>query len=376
MLSRRLPLLAVLALLAGPSAFAAPAGVKLETGEIQGAKFTIARPAYWNRCLLLVAHGYRESQAPLVADLNPDHLAYRTLLEEGWMIAKTSYRRNGMIIHDAIADLENLRTCIAKTHGQPQRTILEGDSMGGAIVTLMAEQLAESYQGAVAVDAALQAREPGRNTGFSIQSQIPLIFLTNQSELDATRRYVTAPFDRPARPVLLVVRRDGHVNVSQRERLAAIRALLARIDRQPVALPRLDGESVIFDATQEPAPGPSQVRLLNDGGFEAGVTEVTASFGNLALNAQPADFARAGIAPGTWFELTARGQTSRVFYGRDFGDVKRGQWVAFPNADGFLYLGRNHDNAAVTAGLKEGDLVVIHRLPEGSGDAAAGPASP
>jgi len=48
------------------------------------------------------------------------------------------------------------------------------------------------------------------------------------------------------------------------------------------------------------------------------VTEVTAIFGNLALNAQPADFARAGIVSGAWFELSAKGRVYRVRYGRDF----------------------------------------------------------
>jgi hypothetical protein len=39
--------------------------------------------------------------------------------------------------------------------------------------------------------------------------------------------------------------------------------------------------------------------------------------------------------------------------------------VAFPNADGFVLLGRNLDNAATTAGLNAGDVVVVHR---GSGE--------
>lgn len=370
---RVLSLLSVLALLAGPAGHAASADLRLDTGEIEGARFTIARPAHWNRFLLLIAHGYREAKAPLVADLNPEHLAYRTLLDEGWMVAKTSYRRNGMIIQDAIADLENLRAHIVEAYGEPQRTILEGDSMGGAIVTLIAEQPPDHYHGAVAVDPALQAREPNGTTSFNLQPQIPLVFLANQGELDASRRYVTAPFDRTIRPVLLEVTRPGHDNVSQRERLVAIRALLALIDRQPVVLPGVSGTPAFFDATQQPLPGPSQVRLLNEGGFEARVTEVTGVFGNLALNAQPDDFARADIAPGTWFELTAGERPYRVFYGRDFTDVKRGQWVAFPNADGFCYLGRNRDNAAATAGLKTGDLIVIRRL---SSDALAEPPPP
>jgi S-adenosylmethionine hydrolase len=118
----------------------------------------------------------------------------------------------------------------------------------------------------------------------------------------------------------------------------------------------------LYDATQPPEPGPSQVQRLTDGGFETRVTEVTAVFGNLAFNAQPGDFAEAGIVPGAWFELSAKGQTFRTRYGRDFDSVKRGKWVAFPNADGFCYLGCNHDNAAAITGLQVGEAVVVRRL--------------
>ncbi|HZL46504.1 MAG TPA: SAM hydroxide adenosyltransferase [Opitutaceae bacterium] len=377
MFRRFLAILLALVFAAGSTASGSPTpghlppaapGVRLDAGEIEGAKFVIARPAHWNGCVLLLAHGFREEKAPLVADLNPDHLAYRTLLDEGWVVAKTSFRRNGMIIRDAIADLENLRAHIAATCGAPRRVVLEGDSMGGAIVTLIAEQFADHYQGAVAVGAALQARESKRSLAFNLQPQIPLVFLTNQSELDGPRKYVTAPFDRPIQPLLLEVARAGHVNVNQRERLAALRTLFDLIDHQPVALPTVDGAPKFFDATQEPAPGPSQVRFLNEGGFAARVTEVTAIYGNLALNAQPSDFAAADIALGASFELVVRSQSFRVLYGRDFASVKRGQWVAFPNADGFFYVARNNADAAATAGLEAGAPVIIHRLSDTSAD--------
>jgi pimeloyl-ACP methyl ester carboxylesterase len=368
--------LAALFFFAGPATHAAattaPAGFRLDTGEIDGAKFVIARPVHWNGTVLLLAHGFRDEKAPLVADLNPEHLACRTLLDEGWVVAATSYRRNGMIIRDAITDLENLRAHIGATCGEPRQVILEGDSMGGAIVTLIAEQFPGHYKGAVAVGAALQARDTANPLAFNLQPQIPLVFLAGQSELDGPRKYVTAPFDRPFPPILLEVARDGHANVNQRERLAALRTLLNLIDHEPVALPAVDGAPAFFNATQESEPGTSQVRVLIEGGFEARVTEVTADSGNVVINMQPSDFAQADIAPGTWFELIARGRSCRVFYGRDFTSVKRGQWVAFPNADGFFNLGRNREDAA--AGLGAGDPVVVHRL--SSESAPESPASP
>jgi pimeloyl-ACP methyl ester carboxylesterase len=346
----------------------AAAGVKIYTGEIDGAKFAIARPAQWNGRVLLLAHGFREASAPLVADLNPNHLACRTLLDQGWVVATTSYRRNGMIIRDAIADLENLREHIVEICGEPHLVILEGDAMGGAIVALIAEQFADHYQGAVAVDMSLQTRGSKDPLTFNLQPQIPLVLLTNQSELAGPRKYAAAPFAQQNRALVLEVSRDGPANVNQRERLVALHTLIDVIDQQPVTLPTLPDGPMFFDATQEPVPGASQVRPLDEGGFESQVTEVTAISGDLVLNAQLSDFAAADIAPDTWFELTARDQTYRVLYGRNPASVKPLQWVSFPDADGVFILTQNagHKAAtpAATSGLKEGDRVVIHRLRE------------
>ena len=118
-----------LSLLLPFAAFAATPAI--ETGEINGAKFTLARPAQWNRSVLLLAHGFRSTDRPLVAALFPEQLATKTLLDEGWLVATTSYRRNGPIVADAIADLDALRAHIAEKFGAPQRVLLEGDSMGG-----------------------------------------------------------------------------------------------------------------------------------------------------------------------------------------------------------------------------------------------------
>lgn len=349
-----------------------PVAPVLEQGEIEGAKFTIARPARWNHRLLLLAHGARAESAPLVADLFPEHLAYKALLDEGWIVAKTSYRRNGLIVADAIADLDALRAYIARADGEPERVLLEGESMGGLIGTLIAERPPDLtaqglpvYTGVVAIGAALSVREPNSTLGLSLRPKIPVIFLTNQSELDGPEKYLETfkPLDRSdIRPVLFRVSRSGHVNVNQRERLAALRALTAWIDQGRDTLPRPPEGQKFFDATVRPAPQPSQVTPQPDSrGFTAQVIEVSAGYGNLFINAQPADFEAAGIKPMVWFQLTAGDKTFRVRYGRDFDSVKRGEWVAFPNADGFTWLARNLGDAAGSAGLKLGDSVTLRR---------------
>lgn len=362
---RLLALCCLAALCGGPASSAAP---PVEHGEINGAKFAIARPESWNRRVLLLAHGLRSADRPLIADLFPEHLATRTLLEEGWIVAKTSYRRNGLILADAVADLDALRAHIAEKFGPPARVVIEGESMGGLIATLIAERRplgAPAYHGAIAIGAALDAREPGLAPELTQRPQIPLIFLTNQSEIAGPQRYVSAEVTDPTalRAVLFRVARDGHVNVNQRERLVALRALDAWIERGAAALPRPADGAAFFDATVPPAPQPSQVVAHADGrGFDARVLEVSAIYGNVFLNAQPADFAAAGITRGAHFILNRHGQAFRVLHGRDFSSVKRGEWVAFPNADGFTWLARNYADAAATAKLAVGDTVALRRI--------------
>lgn len=340
----------------------------IETGELEGAKFTLARTNQWNGGLVLLAHGLRATDRPLVADLFPEHLAYKTLLDEGWMIAKTSYRRNGIIVRDAIADLDALRQHVATRFGAPLRVLLEGESMGGLIVTLMAEREPlglKLYHGAVAIGAALDVREPNASLGLTLQPRIPLLFLTNHSELQGPRSYVTSELQREAdvAPVLFRIARDGHVNVNQAERLAALRAVNAWIDGGRSTLPSAATASAFHDATVAPLPQPSQVTLHADKrGFDARVIEISAVYGNVFINAQPADFAAAGIERMTWVQLAANDLKFRVLHGRDFGSVKRTEWVTFANADGFYWLARNFADAAAAAKLKVGDTVTLRRF--------------
>jgi pimeloyl-ACP methyl ester carboxylesterase len=347
-----------------------PAPIKVDLGEIRGARFAIANPpGDWNRMVLLIAHGYRPDSAPLTPDLHPERAANRALLDEGWIIATTSYRRNGLIVADAIADLDALRAFIADAYGEPVRVILEGESMGGLIAAIMAERDAGPYQGAVVFDATLYAKESNASVGLTLLPRIPLLFVATLREAAQAKSYLFSVSSRPSplvQPALFLISREGHTNINQPERLAAVRALNAWIDRGPDALPHPGENQLYFDATVPPDPGPSTaVMHVDKRGFDTRVAEVDAVYGNVLLEAQAADFEAAGIGRMTFLEVRAGGGSYRTLYGRTYTDVKNGDWVAFPDADGRTVLARSYADAAGTAGLKVGDSVSIAGLEPG-----------
>lgn len=372
--------------LAATVAMAAP---RVERTTLEGALAAVARPEVpWNGGVLLLAHGFRPEGAPLLAELDLNDGFHRGLLAQGWIVGATSYRRNGIILAEAMEDLDRLRAWITARDGEPRRVIVEGHSMGGLIAVLLAEQDRSPYDGFIAIGAALELRDPSSSLGVNLRPQRPVLFMSNQTELEGPRRYAASilEIDREVvRPVVFRVSRDGHVNVNARERLYAFRALLAWLDRGRDALPvEARGESTearvrpaisagkvpaptltdreIHDATQPPEPRPSEVLIDGDTrGLLATVVGVAPIHGNVLVNAQAADFESIGLRPGAYFRLHAGERTYRVLYGREFSSVERGQWVLFPGADGFFWVARNHANAAETASLAIGDAVRLRR---------------
>lgn len=338
----------------GVSVLAGGTGVTLLTGSIGGAPYTIARPATWNNNLLLYAHGFKAESAPLAARLDPDDPAYARLLDEGWIVAASGYRRNGMIVRDAIADLNALRDMIAATEGAPSLTLLLGESMGGTIVTLIAENEPGRYQGAIAIGAAMQSRDPEYPLALTARLKIPVIFLTNRSEIDGPAAYVDRAARAPVPPALWTIEREGHVNVSAAERTAAIEGLIAWITTNSIERRR--------DATLSGPTLPSNVEFT-DGTARGRVSEITDGYGNLFGSFVPKDFEKLGIESGDRFDLEINGRTFRVVYGTDYSSAARGSWVAFPRAEGLVLFAINRGNAAEAAGASEGDVMVVRAAP-------------
>ena len=125
------------------------------TGEIDGAKYAIRLPSKWNGTLLLYSHGYRFA-APAPPDFGPvntnpqvsstdsdgsgtDPLSSK-LLGEGYALAGSAYKSNGWAVGDGVKAGEQLHDKFVQLVGKPKRTYVWGDSLGGLITEVLAEQ--------------------------------------------------------------------------------------------------------------------------------------------------------------------------------------------------------------------------------------------
>jgi pimeloyl-ACP methyl ester carboxylesterase len=326
------------------------AGIQISQGEIEGANYAVAKPANWQGKLLIFAHGYRPDSAALSAEIDTDKPQYSQLLEAGWMIAMTSYRRNGIIIDDAIADIENLRRYIEVTFSKPSQTLLMGDSMGGAIGVLIAENYADHYDGVLAVGAALRAREDIVSPGISHQPGIPLLFLSNQDEVEQPAEYVRKSAATMIAPALWTVKRDGHVNVNDDERTAALMALEQFIETGNI---ERDKDGTLSGKLQS-----STVSFTPHGAI-GNITEVTDGYGNFFTSYLEADFEKLGIKRNDFFDMTVGDLKLKVYFGATYADVDKGEWIAFVSPQGNIMFARNYENACKTVNCKVSDELII-----------------
>lgn len=121
-----------------------------------GAVFKIWAPDEWNGDLVLFAHGYVSILEPVAIPENqlylPDGTHIPTLVNDlGFAFAVSSYRGNGLIVEDAIMDLEELVTIFNTAVAKPVHTYLIGASEGGLITIKSIERHASLYSGGLAL---------------------------------------------------------------------------------------------------------------------------------------------------------------------------------------------------------------------------------
>ncbi len=335
-------------------------GITSLSGVIEGAEYGILLPEEHNGRVLLVAHGYWPDSMPNALSPDWSEGLAGSFVAEGWIVATTSYRRNGWIMEDAARDLENLYELVAAAmRGDPGTVYLMGDSMGGGISTLLAENPGGRFDGALAMGAYLfgpigQSTEASTELGthFSKAPQVPVLYLTNRSELEGPAAYVEAAAAAPVPPVLWTVERSGHVNLNQAEQVAALAALVEWVESGVAASSR-DGTVVMQ---------PVSTAVFAEGGARGKAIWLVPIYGNFITSFVPSDLEALGIGQGERFELTAAGETVSVLMGETYSDVGVGDWVSFWDADGHLLICRNYKNAVGTLGLENGAEVVIRKV--------------
>ncbi len=132
------------AAMASPATAPCPEGVPADARcfngrDSAGALYWIALPAQWNRVLVMHAHGGPETGTPTLARGAEDLKRWSVMVKAGYAWAGSTYRRGGYGVTMAAEDTERLRGIFIERFGQPERTILHGQSYGGGVAAKAAE---------------------------------------------------------------------------------------------------------------------------------------------------------------------------------------------------------------------------------------------
>ena len=204
-------------------------------GSIRGALYVVVVPATpsWTGRVLVMAHGFRHPDIPLVADLPSTRTGsfYEETLNQGWIVANTSYSVRGGAVREGEQDVRMLLRFIEQQFGEVSMAVLEGRSMGGAIATKVAEA-PEGFHGVLAIGAALSSGDGKAAATFNYNPQIPLLFLTPMNDASSAKHYVHNAAEADVLPGCWEIMRMGHNNVIQAEHAKAFSSLVLWIDTQ------------------------------------------------------------------------------------------------------------------------------------------------
>jgi hypothetical protein len=325
----------------------------IEEGTVKGSLYKIATPKKWNKKLLLIAHGGRPKKAPLSADFKIKGTEKETLLKQGWMIAETSYRRNGIIINDAVEDLKILYDFIVKKSGKPQRTYILGASMGGEIVVKIAEEKKDRFDGVISVGAALlcadeykvMCEDKENLNKHTFRPQIPILFFSNITELTEVTEYVKRSKENA---VLWTSPRRGHCNINGPENVMAVKALTKWVERSEKPVKK----DVRIDVNRK-----NSTARHENGKVYAKVLKVSKVYGSFNVDLTRKDLEKAGIKQDSYLWVGFKDKKFKTYLGYTYSDVKQGEWIIFVNAADYVKVARNWENAQKLLGCKEGDEV-------------------
>lgn len=366
--------------------------LKIQRGAINGSLFTVyrteARP--WNGHLLIFAHGCRPEGIALDSDLNLNDKLYQKLLNAGWLLAAPSYRREGIIVRDAVEDVINLHAYIVEEFGSPQFSLLEActsqiawsnhviperyltkkhlGSMGGCIATHVSERMDCPFDGIMALGAALLAVDAVNPIHFSHSPQKPLLYITNSDETTLIEKYQAECAENKsgitpatwtgslihARFEVLtfhsayiciceLVYRIGHDNVSHLEREHGLEFLLAW---SRAGVVEDESKRFSYDATCNVPITPASLYWDDEGAW--GEVSYCDPWGDIHTPLTTIDMEKLGISDGKEFtiELGAtryidRGFSVKVRRVSHFVNAKQGEWCAYDVAEGYVVISKN-----------------------------------
>lgn len=91
---------------------------------------------------------------------------------------------------------------------------------------------------------------------------------------------------------------------------------------------------------------------------------VSKEYANINTNLTAPDVAEHGIVPGSRFNVRFRDHRMQAFYGKDYNDVERGEWIALIEEKGLFQLAISYGHAATEIGCAEGDTLYVQAIPE------------
>jgi pimeloyl-ACP methyl ester carboxylesterase len=110
---------------------------EIEGQNAGGAYYRISVPDNWNGDLVIWNHGFSLSEPSPRPDLGP---LVDVQLLEGYAVAASSFRLNGWALFKSTADLRQLMQVFTTEFGKPEKIILYGASLGGAVTAAALEQ--------------------------------------------------------------------------------------------------------------------------------------------------------------------------------------------------------------------------------------------
>ncbi|HPA56797.1 MAG TPA: SAM-dependent chlorinase/fluorinase [bacterium] len=332
---------------------------KIESGKLEGSLYKIAIPVKWNKKLLLNAHGGRPETIPISADFKIEGTQNEKLLKEGWMIAETSYRRNGIFVNDGVEDLKILYDFIVKNHGKPEKTYIAGVSMGGKIVVKIAEEPKMRFDGIIAHCAALLCEDNDPSMcedkenlkKLTFKPNIPILFYSNINELEYVKEYISKA-ESTKNTALWTSPRRGHCNTNYTEALKAVKAISEWVEngRKPA------DETVLINVIRTD----SLARHEKNGIF-AKVKSINV-YGSLVVDVSRIDLEKANIKQDSHFQVTFKDKKFKPLLGHGYGDVAEKEWIGFITAEDYLMVAINWENAQKQLGCKEGDEIFIEKI--------------